>query len=79
MLQLDAIHSAVNETQRLQMKLQENVENALRKEAENVVLNVTSSVDNRIGVFEAKMIEGQKLIQDQVCRALLECYLFKNR
>jgi hypothetical protein len=25
------------------------------------------------------MIEGQKLIQDQVCRALLECYLFKNR
>ena len=69
--ELGAIYSAVNETQRLQMKLQENVENgwsALTKGVENVVLNVSSSVDNRIGVFEAKMIEGQKLIQDQVKR-----------
>jgi len=69
--ELGAIYSAVNETQRLQMKLQENVENgwsALTKGVENVVLNVSSSVDNRIGVFEAKMIEGQKLIQDQVTR-----------
>jgi len=67
--ELGAIYSAVNETQRLQIKLQENVENgwsALTKGVENVVLNVSSSVDNRIGVFEAKMIEGQKLIQDQV-------------
>ena len=51
------------------MELQENMRNGwdtITKGVENGVLNVSNVVDTRIGVFEAKMIEGQKLIQDQV-------------
>lgn len=70
---LEAIQVAVNESRASQTKLDESLQkgfSTLRDNVEKGVVNVTGMVDTRIGQFEAKMVESQKLIQDQVLRVV---------
>jgi hypothetical protein len=66
---LDAVHSLVNDSYQSQMKLDENFKEgwqSLSRGIDKGVMNVTDVFQTRLGAFEHKMSESQKLIQDQV-------------
>lgn len=63
---LMAIETSVNETrEELPMKFKQGLE-SLNQLSFGAVANVTSHIDSRIAVFEAKMADSQLLIQHQV-------------
>nr|CAH0112102.1 unnamed protein product [Daphnia galeata] len=66
---LDAVHSLVNNSYQSQIKLDENFREgweSLSRGIDKGVMNVTDVFQTRLDAFENKMIESQKLIQDQV-------------
>ncbi len=66
---LEAIENMLNRTHESQMKLETSFKDgweSLGRGVENGVVNVTDALSARISVFESKMNESQKLIQDQV-------------
>lgn len=66
---LEAMHSLVNETHKSQLKMDGDLRNGLESLARGIdagVMNVTEALGSRISVFEGKMSDSQKLIQDQV-------------
>ncbi len=65
----DAVHLLVNDSYQSQMKLNENFKEgwqSLSRGIDKGVMNVTDVFQTRLGAFESKMSESQKLIQDQV-------------
>ena len=67
---LDAVHSLVNETLQSQHKLDASFREGWESLARGIdkgAMNVTDFFQTRLGAFETKMIDNQKLIQDQVC------------
>ena len=67
---LDAVHSLVNETLQSQHKLDASFREGWESLARGIdkgAMNVTDVFQTRLGAFETKMIDNQKLIQDQVC------------
>lgn len=66
---LEAIESAVNRTNESQQKLESAFRDgweSLERGVNGGVVNITDLLDSRITSFEAKMVDSQKLIQDQV-------------
>jgi hypothetical protein len=66
---LDTVHSLVNDSYQSQIKLNENFREgweSLSRGVDKGVMNVTDVFQTRLSAFENKMIESQKLIQDQV-------------
>ena len=66
---LDVVHSLVNNSYQSQIKLDENFREgweSLSRGIDKGVMNVTDVFKTRLDSFENKMIESQKLIQDQV-------------
>lgn len=67
---LMAIETSVNETrEELPMKFKQGLE-SLNQLSFGAVANVTSHIDSRIAVFEAKMADSQLLIQHQVSKII---------
>lgn len=66
---MEAMHFLVNETHQSQLKMDENLRDGMESLARGIdtgVVNVTEALGSRITVFESKMSDSQKLIQDQV-------------
>ncbi len=71
---LDAVHSLVNETLQSQTKLDGSFRDgwaALARGIDKGAMNVSDVFENRLNAFETKMIDNQKLIQDQVTEKFL--------
>lgn len=66
---LDMIHDSINRTQESQYKLEDSLQSGFKTVEQginNSASNVTDAVTARINLFESKMGDSQKLIQDQV-------------